>query len=108
MPRHNLKPLSQIIKDLANHGYDSQFTVKDHWLYSFNSKKSYAPQQVRLEEEYRFEGNTNPSDQSILYQIRCETGEKGIIVANYGAHANQEVHEFVQEVQNTFKHLYQS
>ena len=38
-------------------------------------------------EFYRFEGDSNPSDESIVYGIESANGLKGILVSGYGISA---------------------
>ncbi|MEH6680260.1 MAG: phosphoribosylpyrophosphate synthetase [Sediminicola sp.] len=39
-----------------------------------------------VDEFYRFEGDSNPDDSSILYAISTSNGHKGLLVSAYGAY----------------------
>jgi hypothetical protein len=38
-------------------------------------------------EVYRFEGNTDPADEAIVYGIESTSGMKGVLVTGYGISA---------------------
>lgn len=39
-------------------------------------------------EVYRYEGNTDPSDEATVYAIESKTGLKGVLVTGYGVSEN--------------------
>ena len=41
-----------------------------------------------IDEFYRFEGMSNPSDNSIVYAISSTGGVKGVLVDGYGVYAD--------------------
>ena len=47
--------------------------------------KTNDPEKFRIMEFYRFEGESNPSDNSIIYAIASDTGEKGIVIDSFGS-----------------------
>ncbi len=95
MSRHNLKPMSEIMEKLKSKGYTRDFNVFDDKMIMDHSKKVFSPEEIHIVDEYRFEGNTNPDDMSILYAIETKSGEKGMIVNGYGTSANPEIDAFL-------------
>ena len=88
--------LSQTINGLKADGYTLDFNVHEACIiYEGNNHKLLADEFV-IDKVYRFEGETNPSDQSILYAISSEKyNVKGILVNGYGVSANAEVDELI-------------
>ncbi|MAQ75028.1 MAG: hypothetical protein CL613_01690 [Aquimarina sp.] len=78
-------------------GYTSSYRIKDGKLIEVDSKSEYSPEDVKIVEEHRFEGMTNPSDLSILYVIET-SDSKGTVLAAYGPEANIETAEFFNEI----------
>lgn len=79
-------------------GYTDQFMVVDNRLNNLNTKKSYAPDEVTILKEHRYEGMSNPSDMSLLYVLKTSDGGKGTLLANYGAKGDTGIHEFMDSV----------
>lgn len=48
------------------------------------------PHHYAIEHIYRYEGNTNPDDEAIVYGIKSNTGSKGVFVAGFSANSEGE------------------
>jgi hypothetical protein len=48
---------------------------------------------------YRFEGMTDPADNTVLYVIETSSGEKGLLVDAYGVYAGNVPKEMVEKLQ---------
>lgn len=49
------------------------------------------PSEVLIERTFRFEGDSNPDDESVLYALRCRRcDQRGVLVAAYGPSASAE------------------
>ncbi len=78
------RTLSKVMSDLANNGYKEQFKAeKDSFIATLSSKK-YSPSRLKVDERYRFDGMTNPSDESELIAITTDDGVKGTLVISLG------------------------
>ncbi len=78
------KTLSEKINELKSEGYTEDFDIKDDKIVNYKHKTSYNSDQVKVLAHYRFEGVTNPSDNSIIYVIETNDGKKGVLVDGYG------------------------
>lgn len=47
---------------------------------------------------YRFEGDTDPADEAVVYAIESKAGLKGILVNAYGLYANTMSNEIIQKL----------
>ena len=65
----SLGTLSETINALNKLGYDHDFNVKDDSLICSQISTVLQPEDFQIDKFYRFEGATNPEDQSILYAI---------------------------------------
>jgi hypothetical protein len=90
--------LSIAIKDLQEEGYNVDFNLVEEGIESKSKKKTWAAGKLDVVKFYRFEGATNPSDNSILYVIETEDGEKGLLVDNYDASATQVSKEMLEKL----------
>jgi len=96
MARHNLIPMEEAMRSLRKKGYTEDFRLeKDHLV--INGKNStFTPAEITIEEQVRFEGDSNPDDMSILYAIATSSGDKGLIVNGYGISADRELDAFLR------------
>lgn len=90
--------LSKAIEDLKDKGYDVDFNLVDDGIESKHHKKTWNASQIEVEDAMRFEGMTNPSDNSVLYVINTDSGEKGLLVDAYGAYSGQISQEMIQKL----------
>lgn len=54
------------------------------------NEKTYQPFELVIIKTYRFEGNSSPSDMSILYLIKSNDGQIGYSIDAYGTYCNHE------------------
>jgi hypothetical protein len=80
--------LTEAVKDLKARGFDRDFNLNDTFLQCSTSGTQLSPSEFEITEVYRFEGNTDPGDELVLYAIQSATGLKGIFVNAYGPYAN--------------------
>jgi hypothetical protein len=85
MARKNYDTLSEAISGLKNEGYTLDFNIQDDCLVCHQSHVTLSPDDFEIDKVYRFEGATNPEDQSILYAISSKNADvKGVLVNGYG------------------------
>ena len=103
--KEELTTMVKVENRLNSDGFTEDFRVSEGRLCSLNSDKTYGVEDVRIVNFYRFEGETDPDDMSILYAIECNDGTRGTISNSYGTKADTEVDQFLVEVENLGKNL---
>lgn len=83
----NFDTLSQAINELRNQGYTEDFNLKPYCLECASSKLQLYPEDFKVDSYYRFEGESDPDDNSILFAISGEKDIKGILVDAYGIYS---------------------
>jgi hypothetical protein len=101
--REHMKTMASVINSLTKNGYETQFKVLKEGLKSLATEKVYKPEEVKISNFYRFEGDSDPADNSILYVIDTVSGEKGTLTDAYGAYSDAQIHSFVKEVEEIQK-----
>lgn len=88
--------VSEAISGLKSRGYTIDFNL------GFNDKNS-RPDSVdagtdkfEITEVYRFEGDTDPDDEAVVYAIESRDGRKGILVNGYGVSADAASDEMIR------------
>lgn len=77
--------LSEAISGLKEEGYTLDFNIQEDCLVCHEPHVMLSPDEFEIDRVYRFEGATNPDDQSILYAISAKDGDvKGVLVNGYG------------------------
>ena len=99
----NMKTLTSCMEVLQKQGFNKNFMVNENGLYEIESERVYNPEEVRIPSFYRFEGDSDPADSSILYAIETEDGLKGLLSDSYGPYSDPEVAKFITEVQEINK-----
>lgn len=99
----SMKTLSACTSKLSADGFVAQFKASKSGLESLETHKVFGPAEVKIINFYRFEGESDPSDNAILYAIETNTGEKGTLTDAYGVYSDLKVSEFVKEVEEIQK-----
>ena len=95
--------LSQVLAKLAKEkGIHREFRMnEDNLMKLQDSDNNYNPSDLKIVKTYRFEGNTSsPDDNSVLYVIEDNFGNKGIIIDSYGAESSYSGEEFDDFLRN--------
>jgi hypothetical protein len=91
--------LSQAVNDLQKRGYTDDLQLGGDCLVCDAKGVSLDPHEFHIDEFHRFEGFTNPEDQSIVYAISSEKHDlKGILVSAYGPDASSMTQDLVRKL----------
>lgn len=101
------RSLVNVENKLNKDGFTEDFRVTEGRLHTIGTDRSkgYAPNEVTIVDFYRFEGESDPDDMSILYAIETNDGVKGTISSAYGVYADADVDEFLKTVEDLGKNL---
>lgn len=100
-----MKSLSSCVNKMKEDGYKEDFQVTKKGLSTYSENKNYKPEQISIINFYRFEGVSDPADNSILYVIETDDGVKGTLVDAYGAYSDSDVSKFIVEVHEIQKKI---
>lgn len=80
--------LSETINGLKKEGYTLDFNISPEFVLCDKPDMTLSPDDFEIDKVYRFEGQSNPDDQSILYAISsAKFNLKGLLVNGYGISA---------------------
>lgn len=89
---------------LVKEGFTENFVPHKTGIEAPSSKKLYVPNEVRIVNFYRFEGDSDPADNSVLYAIEASDGTKGLLIDAYGGpYVDQRIGKFIKEVEDIEK-----
>ncbi len=84
---HQYDTLSEATNDLQKRGFEHDFNVEKDKIYCKQLKMHYRPKEFDIVEVHRFEGMSDPDDNSVVYAVETSNGDKGLLVDAYGAYA---------------------
>jgi hypothetical protein len=79
--------LSEAVNDLKKRGYREDFNLQPHCLECTTHNVQWEPENFVVDEYHRFEGMSNPDDNSIVFAISSTDGVKGTLVDAYGMYS---------------------
>jgi len=91
--------MQKCLDKLEEQGYTDQFKVEKKYLQSLtDAKKKYKAKEINAVNFFRFEGDSDPDDMSILYAIETTDGRKGTLIDAYGNYSDDDTGAFMQDV----------
>ncbi len=98
-----MNTLTACVNKAVKNGYTDNLKMTKQGLFCERTDKSYAPSQIMIKDFYRFEGQSDPADNSIMYVIETEDGVKGTLIDAYGTYADENINKFMGEVEEINK-----
>ncbi len=77
------------LNGLKARGYTVNFNIAFDKLMCADNKICLNPDEFEIVEMYRFEGETNPADEDVVYAVESKDGSiKGVITSAFGMYAD--------------------
>ncbi|MBK8584539.1 MAG: phosphoribosylpyrophosphate synthetase [Bacteroidetes bacterium] len=87
----------EAINGLKKEGYTVDFNLRDNCIVCGDLE--IAHNEFHIDKYFRFEGNTDPADESILYAISSEKyNMKGILVNGYGISSDSLTNDMLEKL----------
>lgn len=81
-----METMSQAMNRLADEGYTVEWrAVGDGRLECSEDNQTVDPAEIGIDQVLRFEGESNPDDEAVLFALTGPRGHKGLYAAPYGA-----------------------
>ena len=90
--------LVEILETLRKTGYKCDFLLKGGLMHCKDTNEKFTSDELLIEKLYRFEGESNPADMSVVYAVKSSNGTKGIIIDAYGTYEDSGISEFMKKV----------
>ena len=82
--RYHYASVSEALQLLKEKGYSYDFNINEKEI-------EENPEHFEIHHVYRYEGNTNPDDESWVYGIQSKSGKKGVFVNGSASDSSAEV-----------------
>jgi hypothetical protein len=91
--------LSETMNELRKEGYVEDFNLQQNCLECRNGHFKVFTDEFKIDKYFRFEGQSNPSDQAILYAISSDKHNlKGVLVNAYGIYSEPVTDEMLEKL----------
>jgi hypothetical protein len=78
--------VTEAVKGLKDRGFTIDFNLLENCIVCNDTK--FDVNDFEIVEFYRFEGDSDPSDEAVVYAIQSNDGMKGVLVNGYGISAD--------------------
>jgi len=90
--QEEMTTLSTVLEKLRIKKMDNEFRWTPEGFHA-SKGKNYQPEDLKIIKTYRFEGDSDPSESSILYIIEANDGLIGYSLDAYGVYSNHDDEE---------------
>jgi len=95
----NYESLADALNDLRKRGYEVDFETQSPCLYCSDLDLRLIEEEFHVDEVYRFEEDSNPDSNAVVYAISSSAGIKGTIVDGTGAFSSNTSFEMATKLQ---------
>lgn len=87
------------LNGLRARGYTINFNIAFDKLICSENKTILNPGEFEITEVYRFEGNSNPADEDVVYAVESKKGNiKGVLTSAFGLYADAASTEMIKKL----------
>jgi hypothetical protein len=91
--------VTDAVKDLKARGFTIDFNVAFDQLICSNEDIRLNPDEFEIVEVYRFEGESNPSDEDVVYAVESKDEKvKGVLTSAFGTYADAMSSDMLQKL----------
>jgi hypothetical protein len=91
--------LSSVLERLRIKKHDNEFRMTEEG-FTAGKGKTYQPEDLKIIRTYRFEGNSDPADSSVVYLIEANDGLVGYSLDAFGAYSDHEEEGYDEFIRN--------
>ena len=88
----------EAVKGLKQRGYSIDFNLESDRISCHETPLSLTPADFEITEFYRFEGESDPADEAIVYAIESKEGQKGVLVNGFGISSEEAGAEMIEKL----------
>lgn len=90
--------VTDALRGLKQRGYSIDFNLEPDQISCPATPLSLRPADFEITEVYRFEGNSDPADEAIVYAIESRSGHRGVLVNGFGPSADEVGEEMIEKL----------
>lgn len=87
------------LNGLKAKGYTINFNIAFDKLICSENKTCLNPNEFEIVEVHRFEGNSNPADEDVVYAVESHSGDiKGVLTSAFGLYADSASADMIRKL----------
>ncbi|WP_051040979.1 hypothetical protein [Fibrisoma limi] len=90
--------VTEALDDLRRQGFTRDYNLHTNHLKCQQDGVELPPDQFEILNVFRFEGMTDPGDETIIYALEEKNGQRGTLVNAYGPYSDDMSAEMVQKL----------
>lgn len=95
----NYDTVSTALNSLKERGFTTDFNIAFDKIICSETNICLNPDEFEITEVYRFEGESNPSDEAVVYTVESrDKNMKGVLVNAYGLYADALSDEMIKKL----------
>jgi len=96
---HNYDTVTEAVNDLVKRGYTYNFNLSEDCIECKTHDLKLNADEFKIDEYYRFEGDTDPADETIVYAISSDKHKlKGVLVNAFGVYSDSVSNKLVEKL----------
>jgi hypothetical protein len=96
---HNYDTVTEAVSELKKRGFSIDFNLAFDKIICADTKICLHPDEFEIVEAYRFEGDSNPDDEDVVYAVESKDGSlKGVITSAFGMYADALSNKIIQKL----------
>ncbi|MDR3713652.1 MAG: phosphoribosylpyrophosphate synthetase [Puia sp.] len=99
----NYDTMTEALTGLKQRGYTIDFNLDADCLRCPKTPLALKPDEFEITEVYRFEGDSDPADEGVVFAIESHHGDKGVLVNGFGVSSDALDDKMVEKLK--FRHL---
>ncbi len=95
----NYDTVTEAVSGLRTKGYNLDFNIEFDKIICRENNYCLNPTEFEITEVHRFEGDTDPGDEEVVYAVASKDGKmKGVFSSAYGMYADSISNEMIQKL----------
>ncbi len=90
--------VSEAINDLKKRGFTIDFNLEEDAIHCPAISLKLRSNEFEIVEVYRFEGDSDPADEAVVYGIESASRQKGVLVNAFGAYADSVSDDMIEKL----------
>src|SRR5690348_2606478 len=90
--------LSEAVAGLKKRGYTIDYNLDFDCITCNDTPAPLRPSEFEIAEVHRFEGDSDPADEAVVYAIESKHGQKGVLVNGFGISADDASDEMIEKL----------
>jgi hypothetical protein len=95
---HSYDTVADAVNGLKQRGYNIDFNLEADKICCPKTPLELKPADFEITEFHRFEGDSDPADEAVVYAIESRNGDRGLLVTGFGISAEGVGEEMIEKL----------